>query len=249
MRSKLRLGMAVGVLLGAVMATAAAAPAMADPVFAEGDCVVYRVTEGGPGGAQCGGVDLSGTRFGEGDFRDANLAGASFAGGDVQGAVFTGANLDGADFSGTRIVGADFTGSSILPGQVDLTADASGSAPVPIEPRVPAGLTVDGCSIVGTPIESGQVFPIGTSTILCTISSSFSGTASARMTVNVVASTTATPTATPLFTPVPVETSAAAPAVAEETPNWVMIGGFIGGAVLVVAGIVAFVVSSRRNRA
>ncbi|MGD8194968.1 pentapeptide repeat-containing protein [Herbiconiux sp. P18] len=248
MRSNLRLRMTVGVLFGAAMAGAAASPAMADPVYSEGDCVVYRVTEGGPGGAQCSGADLSGTRFGEADFRGANLVSASFAGGDVQGAVFDGANLDGADFSGTRIVGADFTGSSILPAQVDLTADASGTALVPIEPKTPAGLTLDGCSIVGTPIESGQAFPIGTSTILCSLSSSFAGTATARMTVNITASATATPTATPLFTPAPVESSAAAPAAAAETPNWLMIGGFIGGALLVAGGIAAFVVSNRRGR-
>lgn len=239
-----------GVLLGAVLALASVAPAHADPLFAEGDCVISPISDGGPGGAQCPGVDLSGTRFGEGDFRTANLTGASFAGGDVQGAVFEGAVLDGADFSGTRIVGADFTGSSILPGQLDLEADASGSAAVPIEAALPPGLTLDGCAIAGTPVESGQAFPIGTSTILCTISSSFQGRASARLTVNVTASATATPTTEPLFTPEPAATGGGSGGGAD----WIAIGGWaslavlVGGAALMVVTAVRGGGSRRRPR-
>jgi len=232
-----------GVLLGALLALAAVAPAHADPLFAEGDCVISPISDGGAGGAQCAGVDLSGTRFGEGDFRTANLTGASFAGGDVQGALFEGAVLDGADFSGTRIVGADFTGSSILPGQLDLEADASGSAAVPIQAALPAGLTLDGCAIAGTPVESGQPFPIGTSTILCTISSSFEGTASARLTVNVVASATATPTQEPLFTPEP---AAAAPGGPGGGADWIAIGGWASVAVL-IGGAALMVVTAVRG--
>jgi len=236
------------VLAGAAVVMTAGPAQAADPVFSEGGCVIYRIADGGPGGAQCAGVDLTGTRFGEGDFRGADLQGASFADGDVQGAVFAGANLGGADFSGTRVVGADFSGSSILPATQDLIADASGTAPVTYQPSLPGGLNLDGCSIAGTPIDSGQTFPIGTSTILCQLSTSFTGTASLLMTVNVTASATATPTQTPLFTPEPVTASPSA-APAEETPNWLMIGGFIGGGVLVAAGIAAFVVSNRRGRA
>jgi hypothetical protein len=238
-------------LTGAALAGAAvvgsvlgvAAPASAEPVFDEGGCTVLRVADAGPGGAQCAGMDLSGTRFGEGDFRNADLQNTSFVDGDVQGAVFNGANLTGADFTNTRIVGADFTGSSILPGVLDLEADASGMAPVPITPNLPTGLTLDGCSIVATPVGSGEKFPIGTSNILCTLSTSFEGTATAVMTVNVTASATAPPTEEPLFTPDP---SVAAPTATESTPNWLMIGGFIGGGVLVAGGIAAFVVSNRR---
>ncbi|MGA1837876.1 pentapeptide repeat-containing protein [Herbiconiux sp. 11R-BC] len=245
----------IGVLAGAAAVAIVAGPAsaavVADPVFDEGGCVIYRVTDNGPQGAQCAGVNLTGTRFGEGDFRGANLIGASFAGGDVQGAVFAGANISGADFSGTRIVGADFTGAGIVPATVDVTADASGSAPVAFDVTPPPGLTVDGCSIVGAPVDSGQVFPIGTSNVLCTISSSFKGTATAVMTVNVVASATATPTATPLFTPEPVTATpvpiADSPS-GSETPNWLMIGGFVGGGLLVLVGIVAFVVTNRRPK-
>ncbi len=246
----LLLRVTAGLALAGAAVVVTAGPAMAaDPVFSEGDCVIYRVTDGGPGGAQCAGVDLTQTRFGEGDFRNADLQGASFVDGDVQGAVFSGANLGGADFSGTRIVGADFSGSSILPAVQDLTADASGTAAVTIQPNLPAGLNLDGCSIVGTPISSGQTFPVGTSNILCQLSTSFSGTATLVMTVNVTASVTATPTQTPLFTPEPATATPLAAAPAEETPNWLMIGGFIGGGVLVVAGIVAFIVSNRRGHA
>lgn len=239
--------------VGAVLFGAAGAAVAADPVFAEGDCVIYRMSDNGPQNAQCAGMDLTGDRFGEGDFRGADLQGASFAGGDVQGAVFTGANLAGADFSEARIVGADFTGSSILPGTVDLVADAGGMAPLPIEVQLPTGLTLDGCSIVNTPIESGQTFPIGTSNILCTFSTAFSGvnpgTGTAVITVHVTASPTATPTSTPLFTPAPVTDSAAPGADAGgDEPNWLMVGGFIGGGVLVAGGIAAFVVSNRASR-
>jgi hypothetical protein len=246
-----RFRMGAGVLAGALLAVAVATPAVAaDPVFADGDCVVYRTSDAGPGGSQCAGVDLSGTRFGEGDFRGANLQGASFVGGDVQGAVFDGADLTGADFTGARIVSADFTNSSILPGQLSAEADASGSAAVTFTPAPPAGITVDGCAIVDTPVESGQVFPIGTSNVLCTLSTSFDGagtsTATARLTITVTASTTATPTAqAPLFTDEP----AAAADGTSQTPNYLMIGGFVGGILVLAAGIAALVISNRRGRA
>jgi hypothetical protein len=243
---------ALGIALGLTVFLGAAAPAAAaaDPVFSEGDCVVYRLADNGPQGAQCAGLDLSGTRFGEGDFRGADLMGTSFVDGDVQGAKFDGANLTGADLSGTRIVGADFTNSSVLPGVVELTADASGTAAVPITPNLPAGLTLDGCSIVGTPVESGQAFPIGTSNLLCSLSTSFEGTATAVMTVTVTASPTASPTVAPLFTPVPTDGAGESGAAdgSSSTPNWVMIGGFIGGGVLVALGIAAFVISNRKTR-
>jgi hypothetical protein len=239
---------ALGIALGlTVLVSAPAAAAAADPVFSEGDCVVYRLADNGPQGAQCAGLDLSGTRFGEGDFRGADLTGTSFVDGDVQGAKFDGANLTGADLSGTRIVGADFTNSSVLPGVVELTADASGTASVPIIPNLPAGLTLDGCSIVGTPVESGQAFPIGTSNLLCSLSTSFEGTATAVMTVTITASPTASPSAAPLFTPVPTDGAGASDG-SSSTPNWVMIGGFIGGGVLVALGIAAFVISNRKTR-
>lgn len=240
-----------GLLAGAALVGVGAAPAFAaDPVFAEGDCVVYRLSDNGPGGAQCAGVDLSGTRFGEGDFRGAVLSGANFAGGDIQGAKFDGAVLDGADFTATRVVGADFTNSSILPGVIDVTADASGQASVDFAANLPTGLTLDGCSIVGTPVESGQAFPIGTSNILCQLSTTFAGndpgTAQAVITVNVAASPTAPPTSDPIFTAV-AETPDAQSG-SGETPNPLMIGGFIGGGLLVALGIVAFVLANRKGR-
>ncbi|SDZ53062.1 pentapeptide repeat-containing protein [Herbiconiux ginsengi] len=246
---RLQAGLIVGVVLALVGVGAAPAFA-ADPVFAEGDCVVYRLSDNGPGGAQCAGVDLSGTRFGEGDFRGAALTGANFAGGDVQGAKFDGAVLDGADFSATRVVGADFTNSSILPGTIDVTADASGQAPVEFAANLPTGLTLDGCSIVGTPVESGQAFPIGTSNIFCQLSTTFAGndpgTAQAVITVNVTASPTAPATSDPIFTAV-AETPDAQSG-SGETPNTLMIGGFIGGGLLVVLGIVAFILANRKGR-
>ncbi len=239
-----------GLIAGLALVAVGAAPAQAaDPVFAEGDCVVYRLSDNGPGGAQCAGVDLSGTRFGEGDFRGAVLTGASFAGGDIQGAKFDGATLDGADFTGTRVVGADFTNAGILPGTLDVTADASGQAVVEFAADLPAGLTLDGCSIAGAPVESGQSFPLGTSNILCRFSTTFAGndpgTAQAVVTVNVTASATATPTSEPLFTPV--APTSAAQGDAGSTPNYLMIGGFIGGGILVALGIVAFVLANRRK--
>ncbi|MDO9398445.1 MAG: pentapeptide repeat-containing protein [Herbiconiux sp.] len=237
-------------LFGAVGAPAVAAPAEAvapEPIFAEGDCVVYRVADGTEGGASCAGADLTGTRFGEADFRNADLTGATFAGGDVQGAKFTGATLTGADFTGTRIVGADFSGAGILPAGLTLEADGSGTAPVPLDPVLPTGLAVDGCAIAGEPVTSGQAFPIGDSGILCTLSTSFEGagaaTATALVTVQVTASATAPPTEEPLFTPVPVTQGPNA-----ETPNTLMIAGFIGGAVLVAGGIAAFVFANRRPK-
>ncbi|MFB2584301.1 pentapeptide repeat-containing protein [Herbiconiux liukaitaii] len=236
-----------GAALTVVSVGVVAAPASAEPVYDEGGCTVSRMADAGPGGAQCAGMDLSGTRFGEGDFRNADLQNSSFVDGDVQGANFNGANLTGADFTGTRIVGADFTNSSILPGLLELEADASGMAPVPITPNLPTGLTLDGCQIVATPVGSGEMFPIGTSNILCTLSTSFEGTATAVMTVEVTASATAPPTEEPLFTPDP---SAQQPqTTTSSTPNWLMIGGFIGGGVLVAGGIAAFVISNRRERA
>jgi hypothetical protein len=248
--ARIRSGFLIGAVLvaGTVLSLApppaASAAVVADPIYDDGACIVLPISDGGEGGAQCAGADLGGTRFGEADFRNAVLAGASFVDGDVQGAVFSGADLTGADFTGARIVGADFTGSSMLPATITVEADASGTAPVAIEPAAPAGLTVDGCSIVGVPVEAGQTFPIGTSSLLCTISSSFTGTASALVTVEVVASATATPTSEPLFTDEPADASDAR----GDAPDGLLIGLLVGGAVLLVAGIAAFVFANRRPK-
>jgi hypothetical protein len=227
----------------AVAAEFVAAPFVAAPIYDDGVCVVLPTSDGGEGGAQCAGVDLSGTRFGEADFRGANLTGASFIDGDVQGAVFTGADLTGADFTGARIVGADFSGSSMLPATIEVVADASGTAPVPIEPASPAGLTLDGCSIVGAPVESGQAFPVGTSNMVCTVSSSFEGTASALVSIVVTESPTAPVTDEPLFTDEP--SGGAAGQAGGEGPDALMTGLLIGGGVLVLLGIAAFALSRR----
>jgi hypothetical protein len=239
-----RSGVALAAVAGVVALVVLGGPAAAhaEPIFTEGGCVVSRLSDGGAEGAQCAGLDLSGTRFGEGDFRGADLTGASFAGGDVQGASFVGATLTGADFTGTRIVGADFSGSGILPAQIDLEADATGTAPVEFAPALPAGLALEGCSIVGEPVAPGQTFPIGSSNVLCTLTTSFAGTASAVMAVNVTASATAAPTRAPLFTPVPVTQG---PGSTQEV-NGLMVAGFIGGGVLVLGGIAAFVVANRK---
>ncbi|GAA2236720.1 pentapeptide repeat-containing protein [Herbiconiux moechotypicola] len=242
---RIPLAVAGAVVAASILAVAPVAAASADPLFEEGGCVVLPVSDGGAGGAQCAGVDLSGTRFGEADFTGADLAGASFVDGDVQGAVFTGADLAGADFTGTRIVGADFTGSSILPATLTAEADETGTAPIEIAPAVPTGLTVEGCSIVGTPVESGQSFPVGTSSMLCSISSSFAGTASALVTIEVTASVSAPATQQPLFTEVPVT---GAPVAAEQGPDGLLIGLLIGGGALVALGVVAFVLANRRPR-
>ncbi|WP_368499340.1 pentapeptide repeat-containing protein [Herbiconiux sp. A18JL235] len=229
-----------GAAVPARAAEAAPAAVVADPLFDDGACVVLPTTDGGGGGAQCAGVDLSGTRFGEADFRGANLTGASFVDGDVQGAVFTGADLTGADFTGARIVGADFTGSSILPATLQAEADASGTATVAIEPVTPAGLTLDGCTIVGTPVESGQAFPVGTSNMVCTISSSFTGTATALVAIEVAPPATPV-TSEPLFTDPP-----STPAAGDDDElNVAMVIGFIGGGLLLVLGIAAFVFANR----
>lgn len=244
--ARIRFSIIAGLVGGVAIVGGVASPAAAEPIYDDGVCVVLPTTDGGAGGAQCAGLDLSGTRFGEADFRDANLTGASFVDGDVQGAVFTGADLTGADFTGARIVGADFSGSSILPATIDVEADASGTAAVPIEPTPPAGLTLDGCSIVGTPVESGQTFPVGTSNMVCTISSSFAGTATSLVSIVVSPSATAPATSEPLFTDEPTESAAAEDG---ETPNWLMIGGLIGGGLLVLLGIAAFVISNRKPKA
>ena len=226
---------------GGAAASPAQAAVVADPLFDDGACVVLPTTDGGSGGAQCAGLDLSGTRFGEADFRGANLTGASFVDGDVQGAVFTGADLTGADFTGARIVGADFTGSSILPATLQAEADASGTAAVAIEPVIPTGLTLDGCTIVGTPVESGQAFPVGTSNMVCTISSSFAGTATALVAVEVAPPATPV-TSEPLFTDPP---STPAAGDDDDELNVAMVIGFIGGGLLLVLGIAAFVFANR----
>ncbi len=227
---------------GAWAASPARAAVVADPLFDDGACVVLPTTDGGAGGAQCAGLDLSGTRFGEADFRGANLAGASFVDGDVQGAVFTGADLSGADFTGARIVGADFTGSSILPATLQAEADASGTATVAIEPVTPTGLTLDGCTIVGTPVESGQAFPVGTSNMVCTISSSFAGTATALVAIEVAPPATPV-TSEPLFTDPP-----STPTASDDGElNVAMVVGFIGGGLLLVLGIAAFVFANRSS--
>lgn len=231
------------VLIGATAANA-------DPVYSEGSCVISRTVDNGPGAAQCAGADLSGEKLAEADFKNADLTGASFVDGDVQGAVFTGANLAGTDFSGARVVGADFSGAGIVPASIDVPATSPDGAAVTWTVSPPAGMTVDGCSIVGAPVDPGATFPIGTSGILCTIStSSDKGTASAVIVVNVTAQATATPTIAPLFSDTPAAAPSSSSTGSGGTPNWLMIGGFVGGAVVVAGGIAALVVSNRRGRA
>jgi hypothetical protein len=239
---------ALATIGGSVLLGAAAANA--DPVYSEGACVISRTVDNGPGGAQCAGADLSGSKLAEANFRDADLTGASFANGDVQGAIFTGANLTGADFSGARVVGADFSGSGIVPASIEVPATSAAGAAVSWDVAPPAGMTVDGCSIVGAPVDPGATFPIGSSGILCTLStSSDKGTASAVIKVDVTAQATATPTIAPLFTDTPAPVAAQQTGSTGGTPNWLMIGGFVGGAVVVAGGVAALVVSNRRGRA
>lgn len=243
-----------GALIGVSAAPASADPvgagavsALADPVYSSGSCEINRAVDGPvAGGSQCAGADLSGEKLAQSAFQGANLSGATLARADVQDSNFEGANLSGADFSATRIVSANFTGAGILPATLDVTADSADGAPVTFTPTLPTGLTMTGCTIAGEAVESGAVFPLGMSGVVCSFASSRPNeTATALVQISVTTPATTAPPV-PVFTQAPVTQGSGASGstgLSRETLTVLLIGG--GGVLLL--GIVALVVRGARG--
>ncbi|WP_172592155.1 pentapeptide repeat-containing protein [Subtercola boreus] len=241
-------------VLAGVLVGAGAAPALADPAYSSDGCDINRAVDGPvSGGSKCAGADLSGAKLAQSAFQGADLSGATLARADVQDSNFQGANLTGTNFSATRIVSADFTGAGILPATLDVTADSATGGAVTLTPTLPTGLTMTGCTIAGEAVESGAVFPLGQSGVVCSFASSRPNeTATALVKINVTTpATTATAPPVPVFTETPAArapSGAASQGLPAGTMNILLFGG--GGVLLL--GIVALVVrgalGSRRPR-
>ncbi|RFA19997.1 pentapeptide repeat-containing protein [Subtercola boreus] len=243
-------GVVLGLLLGLIgLDAASAAPALADPVYSSGGCDINRAVDGPvAGGSQCAGADLSGEKLAQSAFQGADLSGADLAKADVQDSNFTGANLSGADFSATRIVSADFTGAGIVPATVDVTADSADGAPVTFTPALPTGLSLVGCTIAGEAVESGAIFPLGMSGIVCSFASSRPNeTATALVKISVTTPATTAPPV-PVFTDAPATTGAAASgSTSQGLPRETLTLLLIGGGAVLLLGVVGLVVRGARG--
>jgi uncharacterized protein YjbI with pentapeptide repeats len=109
------------------------------------------------------------------DLHAANLSGDNLTGIKV-GGNFVRANVTGVSFQGT-LLAADFTRTILVPASQTVTATGSNGAVVtwPAPQSLP-GATSGSCRTGkpenrGHPVTSGDVFPMGTTTVTCTVSS------------------------------------------------------------------------------
>lgn len=231
----------IGVVGSLALVAGPAASASAETFYDDGTCIVNQITDGAPeGGSQCEGVDFAGHSLGQAAFMGANVTGANFSGVKLQSASFVGADVTTANFTDAQVDGTDFTNSGILPETLTATATGPEGAAIEFTPNVPAGLTAGPCTIVEEHVESGTVFPVGDSGMLCRFTSS-NGTAMAVVKIQVTPAADASTPSGPVFTESPTAASS------RPETNWALIGGVAGGAVVVLgAGIAAMVISRRR---
>ncbi|WP_181319704.1 pentapeptide repeat-containing protein [Rhodococcus sp. OK519] len=162
-------------------------------------------------GATLAGANLAGANLYFTDLTGANLTGASLSGANLNRAYLTDANLTGANLADANLTDAELsdanlTGSSVIPSDITVTAaSADGAAVTWVTPAMPTGLAFGIC----TP-ASGTTFPVGRTSVTCTVIGMFNGTP-----------TTGSGTAT-----VTVNAAPAAPAFADSTP--VTLSGTVG---------------------
>ena len=142
----------------------------------------------------------------------ADLEGADLAGDNLAGAGLVDADLEGADLAGVSflvcgdgcfsadLAGADLTGTSLVPGdQAGIASGPSGAKASWRTPRALPGATPGAC----TP-RSGSLFPVGATTVTCTVTDYDGDTAGGTFTMTILSggftplsvSTTSLPAAT-----------------------------------------------------
>ncbi|AOW93771.1 hypothetical protein BFN03_16950 [Rhodococcus sp. WMMA185] len=138
-------------------------------------------------GANLAGADMRSVDIADANFTGANLTGvtlATYSTRDTRGLNFTDANLtdanlrtilagvelNGANLTGTHLTNADLTGTMLIPADTTVTADEFGNATVtwPTPPNL-TGTTFGSCDRA-----SGFSFPVGTTTVRCTVNTSAS---------------------------------------------------------------------------
>jgi len=118
-------------------------------------------------GKNLAGTDLAGVNLTGANLTGTDLAGANLTGADLYHADLTGADLTGANLTGVTLTGANLTGTSALPSDITVPATSNDGAPATwAVPAMPTGLTFGTC----TP-ASGTVFPVGATSVTCTVTS------------------------------------------------------------------------------
>ena len=142
-------------------------------------------------GADLSGADAFLNDFGGDQMGGANLAGANLGGADLTDANLTGANLHGTLFASTlpianspisaTLTGANLTGTLLVPSNQTVTAANQAGAVVtwPTPESLP-GATPGTC----TP-QSGSTFPVGATTVTCTVFDNQGDQATGTFTVTV----------------------------------------------------------------
>lgn len=138
-------------------------------------------------GADLGNANLTNAELINANLSDANLKSANLTGANLTGANLADANLSGADLTWTDLTGTDLTkakltGTSVVPANIRSTASSADGASVTIPaPAGAKGVTLDGCTRpqnVAVPMNATLAFPVGTTTVTCTVHSIRAGSPS-----------------------------------------------------------------------
>ena len=125
----------------------------------------------------------------------ADLTEADLIQADLSGADLTAANLTGATFSGATLTGGTFTRTSLIPGNVTVTTAGGGATSAPATWGTPTNLP--GARFVGCNHNPGDTFPLGATTVTCTILDDSGHAASGTFKVTVVPPTAPSIISTP----------------------------------------------------
>ena len=116
-------------------------------------------------------ANLTSAKLNDAKLTSANLTSANLLGAKLTRADMTNAKLTGTTLDDATIDGATLTGTSAIPADVTLTAtSADGTAATWTTPTMPTGLVFGDC----TP-PSGTLFPVGSTTVTCTVAGTYNG--------------------------------------------------------------------------
>jgi hypothetical protein len=99
------------------------------------------------------------------DMTGANLTRSLWIAADLSGAKLTNAILSGARFENADLSGAELSGSLLIPASQTVPVDNAGAATV----TWPTPQALPGTRFLGCDRESGSVFPVGTTTVICQV--------------------------------------------------------------------------------
>ncbi|PTR21348.1 pentapeptide repeat protein [Rhodococcus sp. OK519] len=123
-------------------------------------------------GANLAGTDLSNSTLTTADLSGANLTGAYLSGANLSGADLTDTNMTDSNMYQTILTGANFTGSTEMPQNRHVAASSPAGASVTISGEY--GRYLAGCTRptdIAIPLGVPYLYPVGTTTLTCAISS------------------------------------------------------------------------------